>query len=165
MDICTGGEMFFHLGKVYKFNERDARFYFAEILEAFEYLHDQDFVFRDVKPENILLDIDGHIKLTDFGLSKRIRKGSKSHSFCGSPEYMCPEILTGKGHNRSADLYCLGAFLFELMTGTPPFYSTNQSDLYKRIINDSIDFSKFKFSPSLENLLKNLLQKDPANRI
>jgi serine/threonine protein kinase len=93
MDICTGGEMFFHLGKIGRFTETQAKFYFAEMLEAFEYLHKKDIVYRDIKPENILIDIDGHIKITDFGLSKVIEKRKKSYSFCGSPEYMCPEIL------------------------------------------------------------------------
>lgn len=95
MDICTGGEMFFHLGKVQKFTESQAKFYFTELLEGLEYIHSLDIVYRDIKPENILMDIDGHIKIADFGLSKFLQKNQRSYSFCGSPEYMCPEILTG----------------------------------------------------------------------
>lgn len=95
MDLCTGGEMFFHLGKVQKFTEAQAKFYFAELLLGFEYLHEHDIVYRDIKPENILIDIDGHVKIADFGLSKVIPKRQRSYSFCGSPEYMCPEILMG----------------------------------------------------------------------
>ena len=95
MDICTGGEMFFHLGKIQKFSEDQAKFYFCEMLEGLEYCHNLDIVYRDIKPENILIDIDGHVKIADFGLSKIIKKKQRSHSFCGSPEYMCPEILMG----------------------------------------------------------------------
>lgn len=95
MDICTGGEMFFHLGKVQKFNEAQAKFYFSELLEGLEYIHNLNIVYRDIKPENILVDIDGHIKIADFGLSKILAKNQRTYSFCGSPEYMCPEILTG----------------------------------------------------------------------
>jgi len=123
MDLCTGGEMFFHLGKVQKFTEERAKFYFAELLLGFEYLHSKDVVYRDIKPENILIDVDGHVKIADFGLSKVIPKRQRSHSFCGSPEYMCPEILLGQGHDRRADIYCLGALLYELVVGFPPHFN------------------------------------------
>ena len=87
--------MFFHLGKVQKFEEKHAKFYFSELIEGLEFIHDLDIVYRDIKPENILVDIDGHLKIADFGLSKIIKKKQRSYSFCGSPEYMCPEILMG----------------------------------------------------------------------
>lgn len=88
------------------------------------YLHSKGIIYRDIKPENILLDIDGHIRIADFGLSKPKRtRDSLAHSFCGSPEYMAPEMLTRKGHNYQVDHYCLGALLHELITGLPPFYS------------------------------------------
>jgi serum/glucocorticoid-regulated kinase 2 len=123
IDLCTGGEIFFHLGKVAKFSEEHAKFYFAELLLGLEYLHAKDIVYRDIKPENILIDIDGHVKIADFGLSKIIHKKEKSYSFCGSPEYMCPEILKAIGHDRRADIYCIGTLLYELVVGYPPHFS------------------------------------------
>ena len=93
MDLCTGGEVFFHLNKLRHFNEIQAKFYFSEILLGIEHLHNKNIVYRDIKPENILVDIDGHIRIADFGLAKVIPNRTKSFSFCGSPEYMCPEML------------------------------------------------------------------------
>jgi serum/glucocorticoid-regulated kinase 2 len=100
MDICTGGEIFFHLNNFKKFNEKLAKFYFIEILLGLEYLHSKDIVYRDIKPENILVDIEGHVKIADFGLAKIIPQREKSFSFCGSPEYMSPEMLKGRGHDK-----------------------------------------------------------------
>lgn len=93
MDICTGGEIFFHLSKFKRFPEELAKFYFCEILLGIEYLHSLNIVYRDLKPENILIDIDGHVKIADFGLAKIIPRLNMSYSFCGSPEYMSPEML------------------------------------------------------------------------
>jgi len=100
MDICTGGEIFFHLSNFKRFSEHMAKFYFCEIVLGLEYLHNLNIVYRDIKPENILIDIDGHVKIADFGLAKQIAPREKSYSFCGSPEYMSPEMLTGRGHDR-----------------------------------------------------------------
>lgn len=90
------------------------------------YLHSQHIVYRDIKPENILLDLQGHLLLSDFGLSKPgMTPDDFAYSFCGSPEYMAPEMLMKSGHNYLVDCYCLGALLYELVTGLPPFYSHN----------------------------------------
>ena len=93
MDICTGGELFFHLLQQRRFSEKLAKFYMCEILLGFRHLHENDIVYRDIKPENILVDMDGHIRIADFGLAKLIGKDEKSYSFCGSPEYLSPEML------------------------------------------------------------------------
>ena len=106
-----------------------AKFYFAEILLALEYLHSKNIVYRDLKPENILFDLDGHLKLADFGLSKWLKKEEMTNSFCGSPEYMCPEILKRDGHNSMVDYYTLGALLFEMLTGLPPHYCENKNEM------------------------------------
>ena len=164
MDLCTGGEMFFHLGKVQKFSEDQARFYFAELLLGLEYLHEMDIVYRDIKPENILIDIDGHVKIADFGLSKIIPRKQRSHSFCGSPEYMCPEILLGQGHDRRSDIYCIGALLYELVVGFPPHFNQDHNEIYKGIINNEPEYREHHLSDIVVDLLKKLLQKDPNNR-
>jgi len=128
MDLCAGGELFYLLHKRGKLPEHVAKFYFSEILLGIEYLHSKGIVYRDLKPENVLIDIDGHIKLADFGLSKILEtKSSLTNSFCGSPEYMSPEMLLGSGHSFGVDYYSLGAILFEMLTGLPPHYSTDQN--------------------------------------
>ena len=104
MDFLSGGELFFHLRKENQFNEDRARFYAAEILLALEYLHSQKIIYRDLKPENVLIDSEGHIRLTDFGLSK-IMDSTYTFSYCGTPEYLAPEIINGEGYDNSVDLW------------------------------------------------------------
>jgi serine/threonine protein kinase len=103
-------------------------------------LHDRGIVYRDLKPENVILDPDGHIRLADFGLAKFMDEDELTHSFCGSAEYMAPEMLTKSGHNFAIDFYCLGALLYELVTGLPPYYSSNYDILYKNILNCPVEF-------------------------
>ena len=123
LDFCPGGELFFHLQKYGKFSEEISRFYFCEVLLALEHLHNNKVVYRDLKPENILLDMDGHVILTDFGLSKcDFSSRDRAFSFCGSPEYMSPEMLSESGHGFMNDIYSLGCLLFEFLCGLPPHY-------------------------------------------
>mmetsp|Transcript_16991 Transcript_16991/g.16860 ORF Transcript_16991/g.16860 Transcript_16991/m.16860 type:complete len:178 (-) Transcript_16991:475-1008(-) len=131
IDFCPGGELFYHLHRLGRFTENQAKFYFGEILLGLEYLHGRDIVYRDLKPENVLLDIDGHIKITDFGLSKEnIRNRERTYSYCGSPEYMCPEMLQKAGHGRGVDFYSLGSLLYEMLTGLPPFYDPDKQKMH-----------------------------------
>lgn len=165
MDFCPGGELFYHLHNVGRFTEEQSKFYFAEIILGLEYLHSREIAYRDLKPENVLLDIDGHVRLTDFGLSKEnLGKHSKTYSFCGSPEYMSPEMLSGFGHGRSVDFYSIGSLLFEMLTGLPPFYDENRTKMYWKIINEPLSFPLF-LSKSVKDLLTKLLAKNPVNRI
>ena len=164
MDICTGGEIFFHLSKFKRFPEELAKFYFCEILLGIEYLHSLNIVYRDLKPENILIDIDGHVKIADFGLAKIIPRLNMSYSFCGSPEYMSPEMLQGIGHDRRLDYYCLGALLYEMLTGLPPYFNKDNNIMYRAIIKDKLRFPDY-LSPVIVDLLQRLLQKDPNRRI
>ncbi|CAG9315296.1 unnamed protein product [Blepharisma stoltei] len=165
MDFCPGGELFFHLHNLGRFTEKQAKFYFAEILLGLEYLHNVNVIYRDLKPENILLDMDGHIKLIDFGLSKEsVSNRGRSYSFCGSPEYMSPEMLKGTGHGREVDFYSLGALLFEMLTGLPPFYDSNRSKMYMRILQEELNLPNF-ISEEARDLLSRLLEKDPELRI
>lgn len=133
MDLCTGGELFFHLQRFRIYSEQLAKFYFCEILLGLENVHENEIIYRDLKPENILIDVEGHIKLADFGLSKKLCKErgmTHSYSFCGSPEYMSPEMLLGEGHDRCLDYYTLGTLLYEMLTGLPPHYSNNRIEMY-----------------------------------
>ena len=108
MDFLNGGELFYHLRREQKFSEDRARFYAAEIVLALEYLHAQNIIYRDLKPENVLLDREGHIRLTDFGLSKiKESKDELAYTICGTPEYLAPEVIIGKGYNREVDFWAL----------------------------------------------------------
>ena len=135
LDFCPGGDLFFHLSRKGRFSEAAAKFYFCEVLLALEYLHETGVVYRDLKPENIMLDIDGHVRLTDFGLSKAgLAPNGLTSSFCGSPEYMSPEMLRCDTHGRMVDFYSLGVLLYELLIGLPPFYSNNREEMYNSIM-------------------------------
>ncbi len=127
--------MFYYISKVKKFSEKQAKIIFAEILLTIEHLHDKNILYRDLKPENILIDEMGHIKLTDFGLSKmNFAEQDLSMTFCGSPEYMSPEMLTQRGHNFKLDIYCLGVLFYELLVGLPPHYNANRIKMYQDIV-------------------------------
>lgn len=165
MDFCPGGELFFHLHRLGRFSEAQAKFYFSEVLLALEHLHSSDIVYRDLKPENILLDIDGHIRLADFGLAKdQMRDEVLSYSFCGSPEYMCPEMLNRKGHDKAVDFYSLGALLYEMLTGLPPFYSEDQAKMYDDIKGAPLCMPPY-LSISAKSVLYGLLCKSPGERL
>lgn len=166
LDYCAGGELFFHLSKVGKFSEPRASFYAAEIILALAYIHQLDIVYRDLKPENVLLDARGHVRLTDFGLSKEGISSSSSgaNSFCGTPEYLAPEILNRQGHGRAVDWWSLGALLYEMLTGLPPFYCRDREKLFEKIRKGHLEYPRSLSSRS-QILLKGLLTKDPRKRL
>lgn len=165
LDFCPGGELFYHLSKNGKLEEDIARFYFWEVLLALEYLHTNGIIYRDLKPENILINEEGHVILTDFGLSKTgFKRHTLSYSFCGSPEYMSPEMLEETGHGFSMDIYALGALLFEFLTGLPPHYSQDRDQLFHNIMNEELVIPDFLSEESKDLLLK-LLHKDPFERL
>lgn len=127
MEYCPGGDLGIMIARGGRIPEELAKIYCAEILLSLEYLHKQGIVYRDLKPDNIVLDREGHCRLTDFGLSKEgVDHSDLSQSFVGSIAYMAPEMLTKKGHNRSIDWYLFGVLLFELLTGAPPYFSNNR---------------------------------------
>ena len=166
LDYCAGGELFFHLGKLGKFPEARACFYAAEITLAISYVHALDIIYRDLKPENVLLDARGHVRLTDFGLSKEGISNSSSgaNSFCGTPEYLAPEILNRQGHGRAVDWWSLGALLYEMLTGLPPFYCRDRERLFEKIRKSDLAYPRYLSSCAV-NLLRGLLTRDPRRRL
>ena len=166
LDYCAGGELFFHLGREGRFSERRAQFYAGQITLALEHLHSLGIIYRDLKPENVLLDHRGNVRLTDFGLSKEGIHDTVSgaHSFCGTPEYLAPEILNRGGHGRAVDWWSLGALLYEMLTGLPPFYCKDRSRLFERIRRGTLEFPE-DVSPVARDILSKLLERDPHRRM
>ncbi|KAF5274282.1 hypothetical protein FQR65_LT04400 [Abscondita terminalis] len=165
MDYINGGELFFHLRRFSRFSEERARFYTAEIVSALSYLHDLNIVYRDVKSENILLDKDGHVKLVDFGLSREaLAYGDKSKSFCGTPEYMAPEIIRRSGYGKEVDWWSTGVILYEMLCGNLPFYSSNYNTLFSLILLKNLKIP-VHVSVEARNLLRELLRKNPKHRL
>merc|ERR1719491_29128 len=166
LDYCAGGEIFFHLSRHRRFPEKVARFYTAELLLALGHCHNNGIIYRDIKPENVLLDSHGHVKLGDFGLAKdNIRhpyKGALSR--VGTPEYMAPEILHQSGHGFCVDYWGLGMLVYEMMTGLPPWYTTDRLKLLKRLTSAPLDIPS-TFSPSASAFVFSLLQRDPRRRL
>ncbi|KAG6891660.1 AGC protein kinase Gad8 [Termitomyces sp. T32_za158] len=163
--FVNGGELFHHLQREGRFNEERARFYSAELLLALEHLHELDVVYRDLKPENILLDYTGHIALCDFGLCKLNMKGNeKTNTFCGTPEYLAPEILTAQGYDKTIDWWTLGVLLYEMLAGLPPFYDEVTDDMYRKILNDPLVFGP-EFGPEARSVLTGLLTRNPSKRL
>jgi serine/threonine protein kinase len=165
LDFHPGGELFYHLSRRGRFREHQARVYAAEITLALEYLHANDIVYRDLKPENILIQSDGHIALTDFGLAKdgvtSFVEGAKS--FCGTPEYLAPEIIHRKGHGKAVDWWSLGMLIYELLTGLPPWYTKNRLHLFEDICWAPLRFPRH-VSDSARSLIRGMLCRDPALR-
>ncbi|CAF0886703.1 unnamed protein product [Rotaria sordida] len=166
LDFLRGGDLFTRLSKEVMFTERDVQFYLAELALALDHLHSLGIVYRDLKPENILLDTDGHIALTDFGLSKESvpTQDSKTFSFCGTVEYMSPEVVSRKGHSHVADWWSYGVLAFEMITGHLPFHGTNRKETMNMILKAKLAMPTY---PSLEaqSLLRMLFKRNPANRL
>ncbi len=135
LDYCPGGELFFHLSRFKRFPESVVRFYSAELVLALQHLHDSGIIYRDIKPENILLDRDGHLKLGDFGLAKDgiNQATSGAQSVCGTPEYMAPEVISKAGHGTAVDWWGLGMLMYEMLTGLPPWYTKDRQKLFERL--------------------------------
>ncbi|XP_037777547.1 serine/threonine-protein kinase Sgk1-like isoform X2 [Penaeus monodon] len=166
LDYVNGGELFFHLQRERVFMEPRAKFYAAEICCALTYMHTKGIVYRDLKPENILLDTAGHIVLTDFGLCKEglLHSSSKTSTFCGTPEYLAPEILKKQPYSRAVDWWTLGAVLYEMLYGLPPFYSRDTHAMYSAILTKPLKL-KATVSKKARGILEGLLQKDPRDRL
>ena len=146
--------------------EEQAKIYFVEACIAVGYLHSQPVLYRDITPENILLDCDGHLKVADFGLARpNMTSEDEAYSFCGSPEYMAPEMLQQQGHTYALDYYCLGALFYELLTGLPPYYSRDTNQIFKSILSDPLSFPPNVGSPEARDLIRKLLTKSSDQRL
>ena len=167
MDYCNGGELFFHLKQAGRFGEPRAMLYAAEIASALEHLHAKKVIYRDLKPENVLLDHEGHIRVTDFGLAKdAMELDDQTHTFCGTPDYLAPEVIKNAGHGRGVDWWSLGTMIYEMLSGLPPFYSENFNIMYDRILRAPLAFSPENcFTATARDLLEGLLQKEPEKRL
>lgn len=166
MESCLGGELWTILRDRGNFDDGTTRFYTACVVEAFDYLHSRGIIYRDLKPENLLLDATGYVKLVDFGFAKKLMVGRKTWTFCGTPEYVAPEVILNKGHDISADYWSLGVLMFELLTGTPPFTGTDPMKTYNIILKgiDAIDFPRNITSRARE-LIKKLCRDNSAERL
>eukprot|EP00274_Cyanoptyche_gloeocystis_P006243 CAMPEP_0196652060 /NCGR_PEP_ID=MMETSP1086-20130531/1279_1 /TAXON_ID=77921 /ORGANISM="Cyanoptyche gloeocystis , Strain SAG4.97" /LENGTH=618 /DNA_ID=CAMNT_0041982419 /DNA_START=113 /DNA_END=1969 /DNA_ORIENTATION=+ len=164
LDYLCGGELFFHLRRCKHFPEHIARFYAAEMVLALGHLHRIGIIYRDLKPENVLLDTYGHARLTDFGLAKEVHPRDSARTFCGTIEYMAPEILLRVGYGMAVDWWSLGCLLYEMLTGLPPFTSKNRHELQQMIIGQPIS-APHHLSDQARSLLKALLRKDPSKRL
>ena len=165
LEYCPNGDLAKHLLFEKRFTEERAKFYICEILLALENLHQRDIIFRDLKPDNVVLDEEGHCKLTDFGLSKEgVNENQYAKSFCGSIAYLAPEMLKKQGHGKAVDWYLLGVLFYEMIVGITPFFTNRKEDIFHNIEYGELKIPEF-VSPQAASLIRGLLQKDPNKRL
>ncbi|GIL55155.1 hypothetical protein Vafri_10744 [Volvox africanus] len=162
MDYVPGGEFFTHMRDHGRLREEHARFYVAQIVSALEYLHNKGIAYRDLKPENLLIGADGYLRLTDLGFAKVVR--GRTYTMCGTPDYLAPEVITGKGHSTCVDWWSLGCVVYEMLHGFPPFYTGNPQDTYRRILQRDLVFPPY-IGPWARDLIHRLLQVEPSQRL
>jgi len=162
LEACTGGDIFTVLRKRRTFNERATRFYSACIIAAFDHMHSRNIIYRDLKPENLVMDHTGYAKLTDFGFAKIVI--DKTRTVCGTPDYLAPEVIIGRGHGKGVDYWTLGIFIYECINGVAPFYSKKDMDCYTKILRAPVTYTK-RMSIESKQLVQKLLKKRAAKRL
>lgn len=140
LEFVSGGELFTYLRGVGRFEPPQACFYAAQVCMMFEFLHSKNVIYRDLKPENLLIAVDGYMKLTDFGFAKIVE--GRTYTLCGTPEYLAPEILLNKGHGKAVDWWTLGVLLYEMIAGIDPFSDEDPMAIYQKILKGKIVFPK-----------------------
>jgi serine/threonine protein kinase len=164
-DFFNGGELYYYLSEGGAFGEKRAQFYAAEIASALHYLHSRGIVYRDLKPENIILDSKGHVRVTDFGLSKEGVEGDSITSICGTPEYLAPEILRKRPHGAGVDWWSLGTLTWEMIMGLPPFYDRTRQTMYRNILDAKLVKPAKGMSDEAFDFCAKLLARDPKERL
>ena len=165
LDYCPNGDLARQLFNEKRFTEERAKFYICEVALALEDLHKRDIIFRDLKPDNVVLDEAGHAKLTDFGLSKEgVYESNCAKSFCGSIAYLAPEMINRTGHGKAVDWYLLGVLFYEMLVGIPPYFTDRKEEIFRNIKDAELQIPSF-ISPKASDLIKALLEKDPQKRL
>lgn len=164
MEFCGGGEIWTKLKEVGRFDESVAVFCTACVVEAYAYLHKKSIMYRDLKPENLMLDVRGYIKLVDFGFAKELVRGEKTYSFVGTPEYMAPEIIKNQGHDFAVDFWSLGILIFELLVGSPPFSSSEPQKIYAKILDGVLKYPPY-LSEAAKSIISKLCRPRPGQRL
>lgn len=162
LDVCLGGELFTLLRKMRSFDEKTARFFTGCVIEAFDYMHSLNVIYRDLKPENLVLDDTGYLKVTDFGFAKVVV--NKTFTLCGTPDYLAPEIVTGQGHGKGVDWWTLGVLIYEMIASFPPFFDDEPMMTYRKIISCKFKFPKY-LSPESKDIISRLLKVRPTKRL
>lgn len=164
LEYCPGGELFGLLQKKRRFTEDQARFFAAQMVLSIEHLHKNNVIYRDLKPENVLINYDGYIKIADFGLSRMNVNLTEATTICGTPEYLAPEIINKQGYGKPIDWWTLGSIVYEMLVGIPPFYTNNRQELFHKIKYENPTYPKY-FSSETLNFLEALLMKIPGKRL
>ncbi|KAK7104052.1 calcium-independent protein kinase C-like isoform X2 [Littorina saxatilis] len=165
MEYVNGGDLMFQIQRARKFDEPRARFYAAEVTLALMFLHRHGIIYRDLKLDNILLDAEGHCKIADFGMCKEgMTEGKLTQTFCGTPDYIAPEILQELEYDASVDWWALGVLMYEMMAGQPPFEADNEDDLFESILHDDVLYPVW-LSKEAVSILKGFMTKNPAKRL
>lgn len=162
LSYIPGGELFSHLRRAGRFSADVTRFYLASIILAIEYLHAKDIIYRDLKPENLLLDRTGYLRIADFGFSKIVQ--DRTYTLCGTPEYLAPEIVLSQGHGKPVDWWALGILAFEMLAGYPPFFDDHPLGIYEKILRNEIAFPSH-IDPYAKDLIRGLLTADRSRRL
>lgn len=161
LEYVSGGELFTYLRGVGRLENDHARLYAAQITTIFEYLHSKNIIYRDLKPENLLIAADGYLRLTDFGFAKVVE--GRTYTLCGTPEYLAPEILLNKGHGKPVDWWTLGIIIYEMLAGIDPFSDEDPMAIYQKILKGKIKFTRH-FDKNAKSLVKHLLVADLSKR-
>lgn len=170
MPYVQGGELYRLLKKNKRFPENVVKFYAIQIILGIEYLHNKGIIHRDLKLENILIDEDGYLKIIDFGLAKILKNEEETMTFCGTPEYLAPEVIGNKGHHRAVDWWAVGVLIYEMLIGVTPFYNKNRNLMMSKIQFSKIIFPdrkkyKIDYTEEVKDLICKLLEKNKDKRL